>query len=137
MSPPVCLLIGLGVDSLQQLLHVHTVNGAGFGYGLAAAAGAAQAVHTNGQEDRSRLGRHIQDIADDSIFRNGNHGKYLQVFIFVVLRYFSGNSIPQYFVDFNTFFDFAGERQSGWISVELLQWQKRPQAHIMKWARGL
>ena len=68
MSPPLAvLLIGLGVDGFQQLLHVHAVYGAGLRHGFTPAAGTAQAVHTDGQENRRGLGRHVQDVANDGI----------------------------------------------------------------------
>ena len=65
MSPckaqPVLLLVGLGVDDFQQLLAVHTVNSAGLLHSLTAAAGAAQAMHTNGEENGGRLRSDIQE----------------------------------------------------------------------------
>ena len=56
----------------QEGLAVHTVNHAGFLYGLTPGRGAAQAVHTDGEEQRSGLRRYVQNVADDGFFFNFN-----------------------------------------------------------------
>ena len=47
---------------LEEFIHVHAVNHAGFLNGLAAGRGAAQAVHADGQENGRGLGSHVQDV---------------------------------------------------------------------------
>ena len=56
----------------EERLAVHTVNHAGFLNGLAPGRGAAQAVHTDGKEQRRSLRGYIQNIADDGFFFNFN-----------------------------------------------------------------
>ena len=60
-------LVGLLIHQLQQLVHVHTVNGAGLLHSLATGRGATQAVHTDGEEDGSGLRGNIQNITDDGV----------------------------------------------------------------------
>jgi hypothetical protein len=62
------------------------VNHAGFLNGLVAGAGAAQAVHADGEEQGSGLRRHIQNIADDSsLFNLNSHDNDLQFVITDIL----------------------------------------------------
>ena len=56
----------------QEGLAVHTVNHAGFLYGLTPGRGAAQAVHTDCEEQGSGLRRYVQNVADDGFFFNFN-----------------------------------------------------------------
>ena len=53
----------MGVQLLQQLIAVHTVDLTGLGNGLAAGSGAAQAVHTDLHKIGSGGLIHIQNIA--------------------------------------------------------------------------
>ena len=56
----------------QEGLAVHTVPHAGFLHSLTAGRGAAQAVHTDGEEQGSGLRRYVQNVADDGFFFNFN-----------------------------------------------------------------
>ena len=60
------------VQLCQERLAVDAVNSAGFLYGLTAGRGAAQSMHTDGEEQGSRVGRDVQNVADDSGFFNFN-----------------------------------------------------------------
>ena len=57
----------MGVQLLQQLIAVHTVDLTGLGNGLAAGSGAAQAVHTDLHKIGSGGLIHIQNIANDGL----------------------------------------------------------------------
>ena len=70
-------VVGLvGLQELVQLsqegLAVHAVDHAGLFNGLAPGRGAAQAVHTDGKEQRRSLRGYIQNIADNGFFFNFN-----------------------------------------------------------------
>ena len=60
------------VQLSQEGLAVNTVNHAGFLHGLTPGRGAAQAVHTDGEEQGSGLRRYVQNVADDGFFFNFN-----------------------------------------------------------------
>ena len=66
-------LVGFLVHQCQQLVHVDAVNHAGLFHGLTAGRGAAKAMHTDGQENRSRLGSDVQNITDNGVLRNIDH----------------------------------------------------------------
>ena len=79
------------------------MNGAGLLHGLAAAGGAAQAVHADGQEDGGGVGSDIQDITDDGVFGNVDHGIFLHTeFIDGIILYcpckFNRKYVPFYFL---------------------------------------
>ena len=66
----------------EERLAVHTVNHTGFLNGLAPGRGAAQAVHTDGEEQGCGLGRDVQNVPDDGILFNFySHYNDLLVFI--------------------------------------------------------
>ena len=105
--PPLFLDLVCGSDGFvylsQQSVYIHAMNSTGLLHSLATGSGTAQAMHADGQEDRSGLRGDGQDIADDGIFGDG-HLIFLQiydseaiithVFIFfnIELRVSSGNA---------------------------------------------
>ena len=56
----------------QEAVAVHAVHHAGFFNGFAPGRGAAQAMHTDGEEQGSALGRDVQNITDDGFFLDFN-----------------------------------------------------------------
>ena len=64
------------VQLSQEGLAVDAVNHAGFLNGLAAGRGAAQAVHTDSEEQGSSVGCDIQNITDDGGLFNLNRQNY-------------------------------------------------------------
>ena len=74
-----------GVQMLEEFIHVHAVNHAGFLNGLAAGRGAAQAVHADRKEEGRGLGRDIQNVTDDGVFFNFCHECGLLLFFYPAL----------------------------------------------------
>jgi hypothetical protein len=71
-------LVGDLVDHCQQLVNINTVDGTGLFNGLTAGRGATQAMHADGEEHGSSLGSDVQDIADNGVFGDFDHGFYLR-----------------------------------------------------------
>ena len=71
------------VDRLHQSVGVGIVDGAGLLDGLTAGHGAAQAVHTDLQEENGGIGSGVQNVADDGLLRNLSHDETsLYIFVF-------------------------------------------------------
>ena len=74
------LLLGLvGFVGLQEVVELRqeavafdAVHHAGLLHGFTPGRGAAQAVHTDGEEQGSGLRRYVQNVADDGFFFNFN-----------------------------------------------------------------
>ena len=58
------------VELGEERLALDAVYHAGFLYGLTPGRGAAQAMHTDGEEQRRALGRDIQNISDNGVLFN-------------------------------------------------------------------
>ena len=62
------------VDLCEKLVAINTVNGASLFNGLTAGRGAAQTMHADGQEHGSSLRSDVQNIADNGILGDFDHG---------------------------------------------------------------
>ena len=56
----------------QKTVAVNAMHHAGLLNGLTPGRGAAQTVHSDGEEQGSALGRNVQNVADDGFFFNFN-----------------------------------------------------------------
>lgn len=69
------LFLGGCVELAHQIVHVYAVDHAGLLHRLPAGGGAAEAVHSDGHENRCSLGGDIQNITNDCVFCNLSHKK--------------------------------------------------------------